>query len=164
MPTPCPTPTKARYATAEAAANAARRRVLVLEQLLRPYECACTWFHLTKSDNNPMPDHACPAPADVNRLRHMPDAEFLAAVKADVQGRLDLPDRIALRHPKLLGRWARALEQLRVDLDQQLAWRAADRAAEDWRRRVALYEFGVEQRTDECRRLRDARHPLKEAA
>lgn len=46
--TTCPTPTKARYATVDAADRAGRRAVITVGRHLRPYECRCGWWHLTK--------------------------------------------------------------------------------------------------------------------
>lgn len=47
--TTCPTPTKTRHATQAAADRAGRHAVLTVGQHLRPYECRCGWWHLTKS-------------------------------------------------------------------------------------------------------------------
>lgn len=46
--TACPTPAKSRYATQTAAAQAGRRSVIAVGRHLRPYECRCGWWHLTK--------------------------------------------------------------------------------------------------------------------
>ncbi|MEU3282943.1 hypothetical protein [Streptomyces antibioticus] len=44
----CPTPAKARYATHAAADHAGRHAVITVGRHLRPYECRCGWWHLTK--------------------------------------------------------------------------------------------------------------------
>lgn len=46
--TACPTPTKSRHATQTAADRAGRHAALTLGRHLRPYECPCGWWHLTK--------------------------------------------------------------------------------------------------------------------
>lgn len=48
MTAPCPSPGKRRYATAEAARQAAARTAPVYGRLLNPYLCRCGWTHLTK--------------------------------------------------------------------------------------------------------------------
>jgi hypothetical protein len=47
MTAPCPTPTKHRYATREAAAIAAERTRVPFGQLLNQYACRCGWIHNT---------------------------------------------------------------------------------------------------------------------
>ncbi len=46
--TACPTPAKSRYATHPAAERAGRQAALTVGRHLRPYECRCGWWHLTK--------------------------------------------------------------------------------------------------------------------
>lgn len=48
MTASCPSPGKRRYATAEAAAQAAARTAPVYGRLLNSYLCRCGWTHLTK--------------------------------------------------------------------------------------------------------------------
>lgn len=45
--TDCPTPSKHRYATREAAVKAAKRQRLSVGKQLNPHECRCGWVHLT---------------------------------------------------------------------------------------------------------------------
>lgn len=45
--TTCPTPSKWRYATREAAVKAANRQRLSVGKQLNPHDCRCGWFHLT---------------------------------------------------------------------------------------------------------------------
>lgn len=47
MTADCPTPSKHRYATSQAARVAAERTVIPFGQWLNPYECRCGWIHLT---------------------------------------------------------------------------------------------------------------------
>ena len=47
-PRPCPTPTKHRYATREAAQLVAARTQIPFGQHLNTYPCKCGWFHNTK--------------------------------------------------------------------------------------------------------------------
>lgn len=59
MSMPCPSPGKRRYATAEAARQAAAGSAPVYGRLLNAYLCRCGWTHLTKlapADNYRNPD------------------------------------------------------------------------------------------------------------
>jgi hypothetical protein len=47
MTPPCPTPSKHRYATREAALLVARRLERVRGRVLNAYECPCGFVHLT---------------------------------------------------------------------------------------------------------------------
>jgi hypothetical protein len=152
----CPTPDKTRrYATQEGAESAARRAQISVGQLLYPYPCACTWWHLSRTKTtNPLPD--TPAnPIDVVRLRTIPDIAFRGIVADDATGKAPMPDRLALRHPHNHKRWARILSDLILDIHQQRKDRKDDQSltAHDWRKRSTAYEASLQVRIAECRQL-----------
>lgn len=151
----CPTPKKARYATRAGAENAARRVDLGAGMALNPYECACTWWHLTKGETEQLPDPATAATADVQRLTAMPLIDFREVVADDACGKGDPGVRAALRHHANLPRWKKALGSLINDTNLQLRERRGDRslAAHDWRKRVTGYRNGLQLRLSEARRL-----------
>lgn len=152
--TDCPTPDKKRYATYEAADNAAHRSRIAVGPLY-PYTCACTWIHLSKTPTDTIPADAIPNPIDVQRLQLQSDTTFRDTVATEASGKSPLADRIALRHPGLLKRWHRHLNILRDDAKQQLKARAHDTSLEahDWRRRAEGYLESLIRRTNECRDL-----------
>jgi hypothetical protein len=153
---PCPQPTKSRYATLEAATKAAHRVTHQIGLPLRPYECPCTWWHLTKTPAEPIPNAADATPHDIQRLTSLPDIDFRAVVAADAQGSGAQTDRAALRHHLNLTRWKRSLGQLEADLNLQFGERKGDKslAAHDWRRRATGYRESITLRLNECRRLK----------
>lgn len=160
--TPCPTPTKKRYATREAAENAAHRSRIAIQTPLHPYVCICTWLHLSKQPPSTVPEDAVPDPDDIHRLELQSDTAFRETVSHEARGQLDMPDRIALRHTSLLLRWHRTLKELRADINQELNNRAADTSLEahDWRKRAEGYRDALTLRLNECRdlRARDLQH------
>ncbi|MFE9491448.1 hypothetical protein ACFYNF_34260 [Streptomyces sp. NPDC006641] len=152
----CPTPDKKRYATERAAADAGRRRQIATGQILYPYPCACTWWHVSRSEpTTPLPDTS-PDPIDVERLKTIPDIAFRGIVADDATGKALLPDRLALRHPHNHRRWQRILGELLIDLSKQRKETQNDQslAAHDWRRRSESYEATLRVRAAECQQLR----------
>lgn len=163
MPARCPTPEKLRFATAEAATRFAARRALGVGRLLTPYACddgaggGCGWVHLTSTE--PVPAGAAADPALVNELRHATPALFRAVVEADATSHLAMPRRIALRHPRLYGRWTRVLRELADRLDGQIAQAPA---GSDWATRARVYRHHLDQRLAEAAQLHDRHlHPVK---
>lgn len=156
----CPNLAKSRYATREAAENAARRVALRIEAPLRPYECACTWWHLTKSapERSVSVDDA--TPHDIELLAAMPDIDLRAVVVRDAEGEGDPSVRAALRHHRNQVRWKRHLGQLIADVETQLAERRGDTslAAHDWTKRAQGYRSQLVVRLAECKRLRAEDH------
>lgn len=153
----CPTPTKARYATREAADKAAATSEAVHGRTLRPYECVCTWWHLTRSAaGDARPDAADATEADIQRLTLLPDIDFREIVALDASGKGSPEDGAALRHPRVLLRWRRALGQLINELDTRLSSSRGDKtsAAKTWRIRAAGYRASLELRIAEAQRLR----------
>lgn len=153
----CPTPEKSRFATRAGAESAAARSELALGLLLRPYDCVCGWVHLSKAVFDEIPADAEPDPAIVNRLRWLPDDRFTDVVRADTTGTADVDTRVALRHPRLRGRWRRVLRDLAADIDRQMAARAGDvsRTTADWRQRAAGYRDSLTIRAREAGALAD---------
>lgn len=151
----CLTPGKRRFATVEAAAVYARSRELGVGTLLAPYACACGWVHLTSQPQ--VPDRAAPDPAIVNQLRHADHDAFVDAVEADAAGRLDMPTRIALRAPRIRGRWITTLRAIGDRIDHQLT----DRPAGDtWRLRATVFRHNITRRLAEAEQLRDKERAL----
>lgn len=152
----CPTDQKKRYATREAADNAARRSQIAVGAPLYPYVCICTWFHLSKQPSDTVPLDAVADPDDIYRLQLQSDTTFRETVATEARGRLAMHDRIALRHPGNLLRWNQALKELRADINTQLNERATDTSLEahDWRKRTEGYRNVLTLRLQECRDLR----------
>lgn len=157
---PCPKPDKARYATREAAVSAARRVTLKADLILNPYECACTWWHLTKGVPTQPVDPAGATPQQAMRLELLPDVDFREIAARDARAEGDPVDRASLRHDGNLRRWHKILGQLIDDADQQLAARTHDNTltAHDWRRRTTGYRDNLIIRRNECDRLRADAH------
>lgn len=148
--TACPHPGKRRYATIAAATAYADGRQIGLGVMLAPYACPCGWVHLT-SQQAPTGDAD---PGIVNRLRHVRRGEFEAVVEADAAGHLPLAERTALRHPRLYGRWVRALAALGDRLDAQIANAPP---GSEWRARAQVYRGVIRQRLDEAAELHTRR-------
>lgn len=148
--TACPTPEKKRFATPEGAASYALARELGIGDLLTPYACPCGWTHLTSQPQ--VPEQAEPDPAVLNTLRHATHEEFVDVVEADAAGRLDMPTRIALRAPRIRGRWITTLRAILTRLDQQLADRPAGGT---WRHRAEAFRWNAAARLTEAEALRD---------
>lgn len=156
--TRCPTPAKARYATREAAGRAAHSASLAFGQTLRPYECPCSWWHLTSS---PAPAALQPAAhADIQYLATLPAIDFREIVSADARGTAEPQHQAALRAPANLKRWQKALGELDQDLCEQLRRRRHDQSllGHDWRKRAATYRGALTVRMTECQRLRAEAH------
>jgi hypothetical protein len=153
---PCPTEQKKRYATREAAQNAAQRTQLAINTPLYPYVCVCTWWHLSKQPPNSIPEDATADPQDVYRLQLQSDTAFRETVANDARGTLPTHDRIALRAPGNHLRWNQALKELRADINRQLSSRAGEKTLEarDWRKRAEGYRDSLTRRLMECRDLR----------
>lgn len=164
----CPTPTKKRYATQEAAYARAPRAELVLGYPLYPYQCTgCGWVHLTSNPGNWTPPGATPAPGDVARIAHLNATDFTHLVTNDTKGRITRADRLALRHPDNLTRWRHTLKTLRADITKQLAARAGathDPHNVDWLNRATGYRNTLNARLTECRTLRNTASTTRHAA
>jgi hypothetical protein len=156
----CPNPTKSRYATRAAADSAARRVALRVEAPLTPYECACTWWHLTKNQPEKPITPADATAHDIEFLNAMPDIDFREIVVHDVSNQGDPSQRAALRHPRNQIRWKRQLGQLIGDIEAQLKERRGDKslAGHDWTKRATGYRDSLIVRLAECKRLRAADH------
>jgi hypothetical protein len=152
----CPTPDKKRFATERAAADAGRRRQIAAGQILNPYPCACTWWHISRSEPTPTLPTTPPDPIDVERLKTIPDIAFRGIVADDATGKANLADRLALRHQVNLRRWQRILGELLIDLGKQRKETQADQSlsAHDWRKRSESYEATLRVRAAECQQLR----------
>ena len=158
--TTCPNPTKSRYATRAAAETAAKRVALRIEAPLNPYECVCTWWHLTKNQPENLPQAAdAPSPI-VERFMVIPDIDFREIVVADARSAGDPDERAALRHPRILKRWRQHLGQLMADVEQQLKERRGDKSLEghDWRKKATGHRDSLILRVTECQRLRAEAH------
>jgi hypothetical protein len=158
--TACPNPTKARYATQGAAETAAARTALRTGLPMRPYECACTWWHLTKTPAEIIPEPSSASQVAIERLNSIPDIDFREIVAADVRNNGDRDERAALRHPRNLKRWQRQLGELIRDIEQQLHDRRDDKslAGVDWRKRGLDHREQLTKRITECRRRRSEVH------
>jgi hypothetical protein len=152
----CPNPQKKRYATREAADNAAHRSQIAIEDPLHPYICVCTWWHLSKQPSTAVPEDAIADPTDIQRLELQSDTSFRDTVATEARGRLPMTDRIALRHTSLLLRWNRTLKELRADINQELNHRRHDTSllTHDWRKRAEGYRDALTLRLQECHDLR----------
>ena len=166
MPYDCPTPDKVRYATRAGAEQGAHRASLRFGEPLYPYECACTWWHVSKSEPEPDVDMDAATRADIECLAAAPDADFRAVVVADATGTATPAQRAALRHHTNLYKWKYHLGQLMHDVQTQLHTRARDAtlATHDWRRRTLGYRNTLRIRATECKRLRAAEHAVVTAS
>ncbi|MGW4825024.1 hypothetical protein ACWEP4_40480 [Streptomyces sp. NPDC004227] len=158
--TACPNPTKSRYATRAAAENAAVRATVRIAAPLRPYECVCTWYHLTSKPGEELPRAADADQLAIERLASIPDIDFREIVAADARGEGDRDERAALRHRRNLKRWQKQLGQFIFDAEQQLRDRRGDKSLEahDWRKRATGHRDSLILRITECRRLRAEVH------
>lgn len=163
----CPTPSKSKFATREAAENAAHRAQIAMGKRLRPYECVpeCGWHHLTSKATDAA---SLPAPRSdaVAALLALPDAEFRALVYAEIAGRAGLTEAAALRSGALAERWETELKQLEISLMSQLQQRRGEPGpeADAWRSRVTRKRGWVSARRAEARALlRDAVAARQEA-
>ncbi|MFD8771373.1 hypothetical protein [Streptomyces sp. NPDC059916] len=156
----CPNPTKSRYATREAAESAARRVALRIEAPLAPYECPCSWWHLTKGTPEQPIDPATAPRYDIEHLASLPDIDFREIVARDVTGEGDPGQRAALRHSRNVLRWKRQLGQLIADIEGQLKDRRGDKslAGHDWAKRAVGRRDALVVRLNEAKRLRAADH------
>jgi hypothetical protein len=131
-----------------------------LDATLTPYECACTWWHLTKGKPEKPIDPTRAGTLDAQRLTALPDVDFREIAALDARGEGDPVERAALRHDRNLKRWYKQLGLLVDDVNQQLKARADDKslAAHDWRRRTTGYRDNLAVRRNECQRLRAEAH------
>ncbi|KOT57069.1 MULTISPECIES: hypothetical protein [Streptomyces] len=139
--TACPRPAKSRYATRTAAETAARRVALRIDLLLSPYECVCTWWHLTKAALEQPVDVSAASVRDIEYLASLPDIDFREVVVADSAGDGEPGQRAALCHPRNQVRWKKQLGQLIANVDAQLHERRGDRtlATHDWAKRATSH-------------------------
>ncbi len=151
----CPKPHKRRYATLQAANDAATHDSLQYGNGLFPYHCLCGWVHLTKDHRAQLPTFQSADPTRVAELSQLSATAFAHVVTADTRNTAPIPDRLALRHPDNLTRWRWALKALRTDITRQLADRTHDtQANRDWRPRAEAFRDTVDMRLAECQRLR----------
>ncbi|MGW2740544.1 hypothetical protein ACWC4D_40925 [Streptomyces sp. NPDC001288] len=155
-PPTCPNPQKKRYATRQAADNAARGVQVAIPTPLHPYVCICTWWHLSKTPTETVPVDAVAHPNDIQRLHLQSDTTFRETVSREARGQLPMDDRIAIRHPGLLLRWHNTLKELRADINQELNNRPKDNSllTHDWRKRAEGYRDSLTLRLQENRDLR----------
>lgn len=147
----CPTPTKSRFATQEAAQKAAHRASNVLGKTLYPYDtCPCGWVHLTSKKRYASSVEAVTADGGV-----LSDEDFARLIRNEVVGRCAPEDAATLRRPEHLLRWADALKGFQIDIATQLAVKAGQRDAETaaWRRRLARVQKALADRRLEVKRL-----------
>ncbi|MBH1939250.1 hypothetical protein I5Q34_34185 [Streptomyces sp. AV19] len=151
---PCPAPGKSRYATREAATSAARAQVAA-GRILRPYQCPCGWWHLTKDDVEPAGPPAAETIAEITALDN--DA-FADLVRRDRRGIAHPHESEALRHPAVVRRWEEELTVLLVDLEAQFVQRAGDQSerTREWRGRAIWVRAELVKRRQEARALRKA--------
>lgn len=147
----CPTPTKSRFATEEAAKAAALRSHIPLGKFLVPYDnCVCGWVHLTSELRETGPAYT------EDQLRDMDQAEFDAVVRMDVTGR-GHPDTLqSLRTNSVLVRWEDSLKVFSRDVEAQLTARAGDLSSDTrtWRGRIARVRGSIANKRTEVKRLR----------
>ncbi|MFE7116558.1 hypothetical protein ACFU99_14215 [Streptomyces sp. NPDC057654] len=127
---------------------------------LSPYECVCTWWHLSKSAPEQPVDVSAAQVRDIEYLAILPDIDFREVVVADSAGDGELSQRAALRHPRNQVRWRKHLGQLIANVEAQLHERRGDPtlAAHDWTRRASAHRDTLQLRLTECKRLRAASH------
>lgn len=149
--TTCPTPSKRRYATREGAKHAAHNAQIGVGQILDPYYCypGCEWWHLSKKPSDALPEGTTPDPAVVEQLAALDDTALMGTVADETRGAADIPTRLALRDPRLLTRWRKAIGALMTDADAQLSMRAKEGKTE-WRRRTLGFKRALEARRAEC--------------
>lgn len=152
MPATCPTPSKTRFATQEAAQLAAARYV----KALTAYHCECDWWHLTSKTNiKPTPDAAA-----TRHVANLNDTDFQTLVSAELRDQATPQQAAALRDPINLDRWIATLANTSEDITQQIAARTGDRspATADWRRRVLAIQRNLRHRRTEANTLRQQAH------
>jgi hypothetical protein len=150
---PCPTPKKARFATMEAALDAARRASFALNKSLYPYDtCPCGWVHLTSKTRNAV---AADAPSVLTDGVDLDQDEFMLLVRNEVVGRCSPQDAEKLRSRLYLVRWSDALKAFQIDISAQLAERAGMRDEESvaWRKRLANVQRSLALRRAEVKQL-----------
>jgi tRNA(Met) C34 N-acetyltransferase TmcA len=99
-----------------------------------------------------------PAPASTEDLAAwlltISQQDFRDLVAKDVNKRLDPEAATALRHPRVLVRWAQTLKVLLRDAHVQMQEKKHDPATDrDWFTRVARYESSITERQTEARAL-----------
>lgn len=150
-PAGCPTPLKARFATAEAAESAARRAALGVGTHLSPYRCqdACGWFHLTSKPRKPEPEVTL---ADIAALHQLDDDAFRELVGNDARGGASRLRAKALRDPSLAARWIRTVKVIQRDLSAQFRLRQGDYDQDTrvWRAGAEAFRVALSQRRAEA--------------
>ena len=124
VPTPvgrsiCPTPTKIRYATRRDAKKAAGEQSQKAGLDLRHYDCACGFYHLTKSQRTQQPGEP-PEVIGVPHVMALTDVEFAALVRFEAHGRLTEDESAIIRHPEIASRWLTALGWIRDETESDL--------------------------------------------
>ncbi|NUP46187.1 MAG: hypothetical protein HOW97_02575 [Catenulispora sp.] len=146
----CPRPEKHRYATRHGAETAAYRAQIGVGQILNPYLCqGCGWWHLSKKAADTVPAGAVADPAVVERLVALDDIAFRALAGDEARGQVAMPERIALRSPRLVARWRRALGLIIQDVDTQLSMRRGEKNT-DWGRRILAFKTVLDARRAEA--------------
>lgn len=150
----CPTPTKGRYATREAAESAANRAKVGVGHVMAPYLCrpSCGWWHLTSRNVQPIAP-AQPDPEIVRLVTALGDEAFTDLVRRDIRRQAHPAESAALRQPEIAERWDATLAVIQVDLERQFAQRATERgeAAKDWRRRASYVRLTAAERRKEAK-------------
>ncbi|MDJ0467040.1 hypothetical protein [Streptomyces sp. H27-C3] len=149
----CPTPNVSAFATEQGADYVALRVQVPVGKILTPRLCVCDWWHLTGSPRTVhRPAGLTPKPGDGLLLQDVPDADFKEATRRDVRGTGSRAEALALRHPRNLTPWRRALKSLWTDIEQQFAARADDAGEETriWRARAQVYRSVIAERRNEA--------------
>ena len=149
----CPTPTKSRFATREAAESSARRAQIGVGTLLQPYLCevACGWWHLTSHARPQQPDLE-PTAADIEAVHTLGDDDFRELVANDARGGASRLRSRILRDPSLAHRWIATIKVLQADLAVQFAQRAGrtDDPTRQWRVKATAFQAALTQRRAEA--------------
>jgi hypothetical protein len=133
---------------------------LRVESPLSPYECSCSWWHLTKGTPEKPIEASDASQHDVELVSALPANALREIVVRDASGEGDPSQRAALRHYRNQVRWKRQLGQLIADIETQLKDRRGDTtlAGHDWTKRATGYRDALLVRLNECKRLRASDH------
>lgn len=154
----CPTPTKKRFATLEAAEMQAEHAGFALGKTLYPYNtCRCGWYHLTSKKNRA----TLVVPRSLDELCGLDDEDFHTLVRDDATGNIHHVEAVLLRYPVLLLWWGAALKAFQINVEMQLAARKGDvdPVALEWRKRTAIVRRSIAERRAEFRKLASQTSP-----